>query len=90
MDDQTMFDLFDSLKSEVKQEADAVKREIAPLKDALERIEARLARQGGIIQGGTRQVARLITWSEEMDEMLAERDARIADLSRRVDKLEGK
>jgi len=85
-----MFDLFDSLKSEVKQEADAVKREIAPLKDALERIEARLARQGGIIQGGTRQVARLITWSEEMNEMLAERDARIADLSRRVDKLEGK
>ena len=94
MDDQTMFDLFDSLKREVKQETDSLKREfkqeIAPLKDALERIEARLARQGGIIQGGTRQVARLITWSEEMDEMLAERDARIADLSRRVDKLEGK
>jgi len=83
MDDQTMFDLFDSLKREFKQE-------IAPLKDALERIEARLSRQGGIIQGGTRQVARLITWSEEMDEMLTERDARIADLTRRVDKLEGK
>ena len=94
MDDQTMFDLFDSLKSEVKQEADSlrreIKQEIAPLKDAIERIEARLARQGGVIQGGTRQVARLITWSEEMDAMLAERDARIEKLTRRVDKLEGK
>ncbi len=94
MDDQTMFDLFDSLKSEVKQEIDSLKREfkldIAPLKDGLERIEARLSRQGGIIQGGTRQVARLITWSEEVDEMMAERDARIAELSRRLDKLEGK
>jgi len=74
----------------VKQEADSLRREIAPIKDAIERIEARLARQGGVIQGGTRQVARLITWSEEMDAMLAERDARIEKLSRRVDKLEGK
>ena len=90
MDDQNMFDLFDSFKSEVKQEADSLRREIAPIKDAIERIEARLARQGGVIQGGTRQVARLITWSEEMDAMLAERDARIEKLSRRVDKLEGK
>jgi hypothetical protein len=29
------------------------------LKDGLDRIEARLARQGGIIQGGTRQIGRL-------------------------------
>jgi hypothetical protein len=81
MDDQTMFDLFDSLKREIKQE-------IQPVKDGLERIESRPTRQGGIIQGGTRQVAQLITWSEEMDEMLAQRDGRIEELERRLSKLE--
>ena len=81
MDDQSMFDLVDSLRREIKQE-------IQPLKDGLERIEARLTRQGGIIQGGTRQVARLITWSDEMDELLAQRDGRIEELERRLDKLE--
>jgi hypothetical protein len=83
MDDQTMFDLFDSLKREFK-------LEFEPVRDALDRIEARLDRQGGIIQGGTRQVARLITWSEDLDKMLAVRDRRIEDLTRRLDKLEGK
>ena len=88
MDDQRMFDLFDSLKREIKQEIQEIKQEIQPVKASLERIESRLTRQGGIIQGGTRQVARLITWSEEMDEMLAQRDGRIAELERRLSKLE--
>jgi len=47
-------------------------------KDGFERVETRLARQGGIINGGARQMARLITWPEEIDSVLAERDARIA------------
>jgi uncharacterized protein (DUF3084 family) len=81
MDDQTMFGLFDSLKREIK-------AEIQPVRDGLECIESRLARRGGIIQGGTRQVARLITWSEEMDEMLAQRDGRIEELERRLSRLE--
>lgn len=79
MDDQTLFDLFGSLS-----------REIREVKDGIQRIEARLDRQGGIINGGTRQIARLIAWSEEMDAMLAQRDGRIEELSRRVEKLEGK
>jgi polyhydroxyalkanoate synthesis regulator phasin len=41
-------------------------------------------------QGGARQVARFATWSEEIDEMMAERDGRIEDLTRRVEKLENK
>ncbi|HXB73585.1 MAG TPA: hypothetical protein VNY05_35430 [Candidatus Acidoferrales bacterium] len=79
MDDRTLMDLFGSLS-----------REIGEVKDGINRIETRLARQGGIINGGTRQVARLIEWSEQMDEMLAERDERMAEMSRRLDKLEGK
>jgi hypothetical protein len=44
MDDQTMLDLFDSLKREFE-------ASLVPVKDSLERIEARMDRQGGIIQG---------------------------------------
>lgn len=90
MDDQTLYDLFDSLKNEVKQENDALRRDFQPVRDGIQRIEARLDRQGGIINGGARQVARLITWSEEIDAMLAERDGRITELERRLERLEGK
>jgi hypothetical protein len=77
MDDKTLLDLFGSLS-----------REIGDIKDGIQRIEARLTRHGGIINGGARQIARLVTWSEEVDEMLAERDGRIAELERRLSRLE--
>lgn len=85
MDDQTMFDLFDSLKREVRQEIDGLRQE---MRNGFQRVEARLGRQGGIVQGGTRQIARLITWSEEIDLTIAERDQQIAELSRRLADLE--
>jgi hypothetical protein len=78
MDDKTLYDLFGSLS-----------REIGEIKDGVRRIEMRLDRHGGIINGGARQVARLITWSEEMDALQAERDRRIEELTRRIEKLEG-
>ena len=90
MDDQTLYDLFDSLKNEVKQDNDALRRDFQPVRAGIQRIEARLDRQGGIINGGARQVARLISWSEEIDAMLAERDGRIAELEHRLERLEGK
>ena len=79
MDDKTLMDLFGSLS-----------REIGEVKEGINRIDSRLARQAGVLNGGARQMARLITWSEDIDTMLAERDARIADLAHRIDKLEGK
>ena len=79
MDDKTLYGLFGSLS-----------REIGAVRDGIQRIEARLDRQGGIINGGARQVTRLIAWSEEMDAMLAERDGRIEELSRRVETLEAR
>jgi chromosome segregation ATPase len=86
MDDQTLYDLFDSLKREI----DSLRQELRPIRAGMERIEVRLTRQAGLIQGGARQVARLATWSEDVDQLLADRDARIEDLTRRVEKLEGK
>ena len=84
---QNLETLIVSMKESFERE---LKQEVSPMKDALQRIEARLARQGGILQGGTRQVSRLITWSEDIDQMIAERDLKIEELSRRVGKLEGK
>ncbi len=78
-----MRELFESLKREFHQE-------ISPLRDGLARIESRQARQGGLIQGGARQISRLAGWSEEIDQMLAERDQRIEDLQRRVSDLENR
>ena len=98
MEDEMIFSLFESLKremegmrQELKQELKQdLKQELRPIRDSLERIETRLSRQGEMLKGGTRQVARLITWSEEVDEMMAERDSRFEDLARRVEILEKK
>jgi hypothetical protein len=83
MDDKMLMDLFGSLSREIGE----VKAEV---KDGINRIDVRLARQVGILNGGARQMSRLITWSEDIDALLAQRDARIAELAHRIDKLEGK
>lgn len=75
-------------RSTLDEELKPIKADITTMKQALERIEARLDRQGGIIQGGTRQVARLITWSEEIDRLLAKRDERMNEFERRISNLE--
>jgi hypothetical protein len=75
MDDQTLMDLFGSLSREIG----ALRQDVT---DGFER--TRVGRQGGSINGGGRQVARLIEWSEKMDQMLVE------EWARRLDKLEGK
>jgi hypothetical protein len=79
MEDKMLLDLFGSLT-----------REIGEVKDGISRIEVRLARQDGLLNGGARQMARLVAWSADIDTMLAERDARISELSHRLDRLEGR
>ncbi len=58
------------------------------MQQGFERVEARLGRHGGLIQGGSKALARLIEWSERMDEIVRVRDREIADLRSRVQKLE--
>ena len=93
----SLVDLITSTKESLEREitstvereiTSTMEREIRPVKDALERIEARLSRQGGLIQGGARQVSRLIVWSEDIDHLQTERDARLEDLTRRLERLE--
>jgi|ERR1051326_1541466 exonuclease VII large subunit len=53
-----------------------------------ERVEARLGRHGGLIQGGSKQITRLVRWSERIDQMMSERDKKIAELEDRLKRLE--
>lgn len=73
--------LFDSLKREMHQEFDDVKAR-------LDRMEARQDRQGGLLQGGGRAMARVIEWTERADTLWAERDRRLDALEERLRKLE--
>ena len=92
MSDDEIRKQFQALAALIENVKESLERQIAeelgPMKAALERIETRLDRQGGIIQGGTRQVARLIHWSEEIDRIIAERDQRMDQFERRLSKLE--
>jgi hypothetical protein len=49
MDDKTTIDLFESLKREIGSFKLELKQEIQPIKEALDRIETRLARQEAIL-----------------------------------------
>jgi hypothetical protein len=60
----------------------------ARMKLGFERVEARLGRHGGLIQGGAKQITRLVEWSERADEMMRERDKKIAELDDRLKRLE--
>ena len=79
--------LIDGLSESLSREIGGIRRD---MNDGFNRVESRLTKHGGILSGGGRQVARLISWSEEMDMALIERDARIAELTRRIDRLEGR
>ena len=76
-------DLIESLARDMHQQ-------FAVLNEKFDRQDARLSRHGGILNGGARQMARLIDWSETLDDMLAERDRRINDLEARLRRLEGR
>jgi hypothetical protein len=50
----------------------------------------RLDRQAALIQNGSRWTARMNDWSEKIDSALEVRDKQISDLTRRIEKLEGR
>ena len=49
---------------------------------------ARLDRHGSLFQTGNRWIARINDWSEKIDSALEQKDREIADLRKRLDKLE--
>src|SRR5690242_8321986 len=77
-----------SLQKEIESTRTEMRSGFAEMRSGFDRVEARLGRHGGLIQGGARQITRMIDWSERVDELLAQRDRTIEDLKRRVEKLE--
>jgi len=73
--------LFDSLKHEMHEE-------FTDVKARLDRMEARQDRQGGLLQGGSRAMTRVIERTERVDGLWAERDRRLDAPEDRVRKLE--
>jgi hypothetical protein len=83
-EDMTFFEkLFRSLESEMKNSFEAVNAR-------LDQTNARLERIGGLVNGGSRAIARMIDWSEKTDVSLAEVLRRQQALEDRVRELERK
>jgi hypothetical protein len=71
MDDETVRffeNLFRSLETEVNHRFEGVHQELVQrfdkVESRLERIESRMDRIGGLVNGGSRAIARLAEWSE--------------------------
>ena len=60
------------------------------MQQGFDRIDARLGRHGGLIQGGSKAITRLMEWSERVGELIRERDQEIADIRERLKRLEDK
>lgn len=60
----------------------------AEMQQGFERIDARLGRHGGLIQGGSKAITRLIEWSERVDEIIRSRDQEISEIRERLKRLE--
>jgi restriction endonuclease S subunit len=59
------------------------------LRDKISAVEKRLELQGGLIQSGTRAMARFIKWTEGTDVELSGYEHRLLLLENRVNNLEG-
>jgi hypothetical protein len=60
----------------------------ARMDQCFDRIDFRLGRHGGLIQGGAKAIARLTEWSERVDEIIRTRDQEIAEIRERLKRLE--
>ena len=84
MDDKTLPIYSGSLSQEIN----SLAREIGTVKDGIGRIKHALI--GTVaLSTAARQVCASNNLVEEMDAMLSERDGRMRDLTRRIEKLEG-
>ena len=98
MSEQDVIRLIENVSESLQNEMHSIRTEVrsgfaemrAEMRFGFDRVGARLDKHGGLLQGGARQVTRMIDWSEKMDQLLAERDRTIEDLKRRVEKLEAK
>jgi hypothetical protein len=86
--------LFRSLEGEMRQRFDDLEgemwKEFAAVNSRLTRMNDRMDRVGGLVNGGARAMAKLAEWSERTDVTTADLLHRVTDIDQRLRKLEGK
>src|SRR5229473_402766 len=60
------------------------------LQEVVDRMDARLDRHGGLLQGGSRAITRMVEWTETADTTLSRYDRRLAEFERRLEQIEKK
>jgi hypothetical protein len=80
--------LIGGLSTEMQAGFEKTHRELAAVRDRLDHIEARLDKQGGLLQSGSRWVNRLNQWSERMDHPALKHTESLRDHESRIDRLE--
>ncbi len=60
------------------------------IQEVVDRMDARLDRHGGLLQGGSRAITRMIEWTESADTTFSRYDRRLAEFERRLDQIEKK
>ena len=86
--DQLAALIVDSAGSLHTQIRESERRLHTEMQQGFERLDAHLGRHGGLIQGGSKAISRLIVWSERVDEMIRVRDQEIAEIRERLKHLE--
>lgn len=87
-----LYELMVSVKESLEKEILTIHKELHIFRDSMEtRFDtqaARLERQGGLMRAANVWLSRMTDWSEKIDSQLEAKDKQIADLTRRVEKLE--
>lgn len=82
--------LADSLKNEMHELKGEIGHVRTEMRDRSDRMEARMDRIGGLVNGGSRAIARLAEWTEKSDQFAGETLRRLNDLEQRMAKIESK
>ena len=83
-----MAELIGGLSSEIQDMRREFHGDLQGVKARLDLIEARLDKQGGLLQSGSRWVNRLTQWSEKTDRFMMRQDETLRDHGSRIDRLE--
>jgi len=83
-----LIDFKESLERQVHALGREMSEGFARIETKFDTQAARLDRQGGLLQTGSRWIARTNDWTEKIDKALETKDREIDELRARIDKLE--
>jgi chromosome segregation ATPase len=88
--EQLIIDLKESLEREMRTGFGRLETRLAGLENRFDTQAARLDRHAGLLQTGNRWLGRMHEWADKVDQALETKDRQIAELLKRLEKLEGR